>query len=172
MKNNNSPQAAGKVGMVRTILANQRLFPLSVEKLCRWFLAGVMLFSAVPKLFAPAAFAEVIGAYGLLPDFLLPPAAIVLPAVELVCGYLLLIGKPSGLWITAALMLLFIGVLTYGIWLGLDIDCGCFGPEDIEGRAFSNLRTALVRDLLFCIPLIYCLAQNYIQQSDMKGEKP
>ena len=117
-------------------------------------------------------FAQVIGAYGLLPDFLVLPTAIVLPVVELVTAYLLLMDKPSGLWMTTALMVLFIAVLTYGIWLGLDIDCGCFGPEDIEGRAFSNLRTALVRDLLFCIPLIYCLAQKYIQQFDIKGEKP
>ena len=44
----------------------------------------------------------------------------------------------------AVLLILFIAVLGYGIWLGLDIDCGCFGPGDPEHDAFSGLRTALV----------------------------
>lgn len=171
VKSNNSPGVSGEAGLPGKRAVLFRLRSLTAEKMCRWFLAGVMLFGAIPKLFAPAAFAEVIGAYGLLPDFLLPPAAIVLPAIELVCASLLIMEKTSGLWLTAVLMGLFIGVLTYGIHLGLDIDCGCFGPEEIEGKAFSNLRAALVRDLLFSIPLIYCLVQKYIQPSDMKGEK-
>jgi len=40
----------------------------------------------------------------------------------------------------------FIGVLSYGIAIGLDIDCGCFGPGDPEGEAFHSLRSALMRD--------------------------
>lgn len=146
------------------------LFPW-IEKLSRWFLAGIMVFAAVPKLSDPAVFAEVIGAYGLLPEFLLLPAAVLLPLVELIAAILLLKGKRSGLWISAMLMLLFIAVLSYGIWLGLDIDCGCFGPGDIESKAFSNLRTALVRDLFLCIPIIYCFMHTYIHPSILRGEK-
>ena len=121
-----------------------------IDRLSRWLLAAVMILAAVPKLADPAAFAEVVGAYGLLPDFLVGPAAIFLPVIELVGAFLLIRGRISGLWITALLMVLFIAVLSYGIWLGLDIDCGCFGPEESESKAFSSLRTALVRDLLLC----------------------
>ena len=142
-----------------------------IDRLSRWFLAAVMIFAAVPKLADPAAFAKVVGAYGLLPDFLVAPAAIFLPLLELVGAFLLIRGRVSGLWITALLMLLFIAVLSYGIWLGLDIDCGCFGPEDSESKAFSTLRTALIRDLMLCIPILYCLVHYYFIPSTINGEK-
>lgn len=142
-----------------------------IERLSRWFLAGVMILAAVPKLSDPIAFTQVVGAYGLLPDFLLLPAAVALPFVELLAAFLLLKGRIAGLWISTILMLLFIAVLSYGIWLGLDIDCGCFGPEDIESRAFSSLRMALVRDVLLCIPIMYCFGHKYILPSQLLGEK-
>jgi hypothetical protein len=31
--------------------------------------------------------------------------------------------------------------------MGLDVDCGCFGPEDPEAEAFHGLRLSLYRDL-------------------------
>ena len=142
-----------------------------VERLSRWFIAGVLIFAAVPKLSDPAAFAEIVGAYGLLPDFLVLPAALALPLIELIAAFLLFGGRSSGLWIAFLLMLLFIAVLSYGIWLGLDIDCGCFGPEDVESEAFSNLKTALVRDLLLCIPIIYCFGHKYVLSSKLIEEK-
>ena len=41
---------------------------------------------------------------------------------------------------------LFMAILGYGISMGLDVDCGCFGPEDPESKAFHGLRAALYRD--------------------------
>jgi uncharacterized membrane protein YphA (DoxX/SURF4 family) len=142
-----------------------------IERLSRWVLAAVMIVAAVPKLADPGGFAEIVGAYGLLPDVLVLPAAILLPLLELLAAALLLLRRVSGLWITALLMLLFIAVLSYGISLGLDIDCGCFGPEDSESNAFSNLRAALVRDLLLCIPILYCFVHYYLFPSTLHGEK-
>ena len=152
-------------------MANYWLLIPWVERLCRWLIAGVMIFAAVPKLSDPVSFAEVVGAYGLLPDFFVFPAALLLPLIELAAAFLLIKGRSSGLWIAAILMLLFIAVLSYGIWLGLDIDCGCFGPGDAAGSAFSNLRTALVRDLLLCIPILFCFGHKYILPSHLIGEK-
>lgn len=152
-------------------MANHWQLIFWTERLSRWFLAGVMIFAAAPKLADPVVFAEIVGAYGLLPDFLLLPVAVVLPFSELIAAFLLLKGRRSGLWISAILMLFFIAVLSYGIWLGLDIDCGCFGPGDIESKAFYNLRTALVRDLLLCIPIMYCFGHKYIFTSKLLGEK-
>ena len=152
-------------------MANYWLLIPWIERLSRWFIAGVMIFAAVPKLSDPVAFSEIVGAYGLLPDFLVLPTAFSLPLLELIAAFLLIKGRISGLWIATILMLLFIAVLSYGIWLGLDIDCGCFGPGDIESEAFSNLRMALVRDLLLCIPIIYCFGHKYIFASNLLGEK-
>ena len=126
-----------------------------LDRGARWLVAGVFLAAGLPKLADPAQFATVIGAYGVLPEWLLLPAAVIIPMSELVATFLLIRGRQAGLYLSALLMVLFIGVLSYGIVLGLDIDCGCFGPEDPEHLAFSGLRTALVRDLLLCIPLGY-----------------
>lgn len=151
--------------------ANDRKLYFWLERLSRWLLAAVMTAGGLPKLVAPDLFAQVIEAYGLLPEFLILPAAIMLPVMELIAAFLLIRGKRSGLWLTAALMLLFMAVLSYGIRLGLDIDCGCFGPEDVEHAAFSNLRTALIRDVLLCFPIVYCLGYAYRFYPNQYGER-
>ena len=53
------------------------------------------------------------------------------------------------------LLVLFIVVLSYGMYLGLDVDCGCFGPEDPERDAFSGLGWAVTRDFMFLIAAAY-----------------
>ena len=37
----------------------------------------------------------------------------------------------------------------------LDIDCGCFGPNDPEAVAFHDLRGAFYRDLLLMLLIAY-----------------
>lgn len=144
---------------------------LWLDRFSRWFLAGIMLVAGVPKLMSPTAFAGVIEAYGLLPEIFLFPAALLLPLLEVIAAVQLIRGRKSGLWLTAGLMIVFIAVLSYGLWLGLDIDCGCFGSEDAEYAAFSGLRTALVRDLLMCIPMLYSFGYFYLFSSNQYGER-
>lgn len=122
---------------------------------CRFFLAGIFLFGGIPKLFDIDGFAQVIGAYGLLPDQLVYPFAVVLPLMEVVTAIGLIMGRPWSLVSTLLLYALFIFVLSYGILLGLDIDCGCFSTGEPEHKAFSGLRTALYRDIVFLIPLFF-----------------
>ena len=74
-------------------MANYWLLIPWIERLSRWFIAGVMIFGAVPKLSDPVAFSEIVGAYGLLPDFLVFPAAWALPLVELTAAFLLIKGR-------------------------------------------------------------------------------
>lgn len=121
----------------------------------RWLLALVFLVAGIPKMIDPYSFAAIIDAYGLLPELLVLPVAVVLPLAEIVAALALIVSRVEGLWSASAMMLFFIGVLTYGVQIGLDIDCGCFGPGDPEHDAFSGLRTALIRDLLLCMPLSY-----------------
>jgi hypothetical protein len=59
--------------------------------------------------------------------------------------------------------MLFITILSYGIWLGLDVDCGCFGPEDPEAQAFHGLRLALVRDIIMMLGIFYLYYQRFRQ---------
>lgn len=123
----------------------------------RWLIGVVFLIAAVPKLIDCESFAGVVGAYGLVPDALVLPVAFSLPVIEIVLAVGLFLG--SRICTVGAIVLLwvFILILGYAIWMGLDIDCGCFGPEDPEYTAFSGLRGAIVRDLLMMLPLILSL---------------
>ncbi len=105
----------------------------------------------------PADFSQVISMYGLVPNGLVFEAAVLLIGVELITAVGLLLGRFWAVVSAAVMLLLFIAVLAYGIYLGLDIDCGCFGPGDPEHGAVSSLRTSLVRDLFLLIPVIYLL---------------
>jgi uncharacterized membrane protein YphA (DoxX/SURF4 family) len=118
---------------------------LVLERGVRLVLAGIFIYSGAIKLLDPAAFAEIIAGFGLLPDVFVIPAAVILPIVELVAGIGLVFAVPGSLSIITAMLAVFIAVLGYGIHLGLDIDCGCFGPEDPE-QAYKSLRSALGRD--------------------------
>jgi hypothetical protein len=107
----------------------------------------VFIYAGSVKLMAPEVFAVLIGAYGILPEGLVMPAAIVLPALEVAAGIGLLFDLEGSLAVITGLLGLFIAILAYGISMGLDVDCGCFGPEDLEAEAFHGLRTSLYRDL-------------------------
>ena len=113
----------------------------------RWVLGAVFIYSGAAKLLEPRIFAVLIEAYGLLPDSLLMPVALILSTAELVAGLGLLADVRGSLATIAVLLVLFVGILGYGIGMGLDVDCGCFGPGDPEAEAFHGLRAALYRDL-------------------------
>jgi len=57
--------------------------------------------------------------------------------------------------VIGGLLVLFIAILGYGIWMGLDVDCGCFGPDDPEAEAFHGLRLPLYRDMLMLAGIAY-----------------
>lgn len=128
-----------------------------LDVLGRCSLGTIFLFAAVPKLFDIQGFAAVINAYAVLPQILVLPTALLLPATEIVLAVGLFFNHWHCKLGTAALLLGFIVLLSYSIGQGLDIDCGCFGPEDPEHEAFHGLRTALGRDIAMLLPLVYSL---------------
>ena len=58
----------------------------------RLILGGVFVFASIDKILHPAAFAEAVYNYQILPDSLINLTAIILPWMELVLGSLLIIG--------------------------------------------------------------------------------
>ena len=128
-----------------------------IDRLSRWLIAAVFLFAAVPKLLDVKAFAEIVNAYAVLPGYLVLPAAIAIPIVEVVLAAGLILGRWQSTLGSLLLLGFFIFLLGYSIHVGLDIDCGCFGPEDPEYSAFHGLRSALWRDLAMLVPLFYSL---------------
>ena len=105
-------------------------------------LGFVFLYAAYAKLFEYTAdgwrqlpwisFAATIQSYKLFPEDTVMFLARTLPWFEMVLGVLLLIGVQLR-WVAAAaslLLLVFFGVLARSFALGMEIDCGCFGPGD------------------------------------------
>ena len=117
------------------------------------------------KLMAPKEFAVIIDAYGLMPEAWILPLAIILPLLEMIFGLGLLLDIKGSLAGITGLLMLFMAILSYGLWLGLDVDCGCFGPQDPESEAFHSLRPALYRDFVMIAGVIYLYFWRYYRST-------
>ncbi len=126
-----------------------------IYKLLRWGLGGIFIYAGSIKLFEPKTFAVLIESYGIVPENLLMSVAMGLLALEVAVGIGLLFDIEGSLSVAAGLLGLFIAILGYGIWMGLDVDCGCFGPDDPEAEAFHGLRLSLYRDLVMLVGIAY-----------------
>lgn len=122
----------------------------------RVLLGGLFLAAGAIKLAAPEQLAVVIDAFGLVPPGLVRPLSHLLPALEVAAGAGLVFDLRGSLPVITVLVVIFLGVLGWGMHMGLDIDCGCYGPGDPEAEAFSGLRTAFGRDLLMLGGAAYC----------------
>jgi hypothetical protein len=119
-----------------------------IYRLSRWGLGAIFIYAGSLKLLEPKTFAVLLDAFGIVPQVLLMPVAVALPVLEVASGFGLLFDIRGSLEAVAALLVLFIAILGYGIWMGLDVDCGCFGPDDPEAEAFHGLKLSLYRDLI------------------------
>jgi len=129
--------------------------------LFRIALSAIFLWSGISKLAALEEFAVIIEGYGLLPESWIMTAAIALPILEVVAGLGLLADIQGSLAVITGLLGLFIVILSYGIWMGFDVDCGCFGPEDPEAKVFHGIRLALVRDFILMLGIFYLYWWRY-----------
>jgi uncharacterized membrane protein YphA (DoxX/SURF4 family) len=141
----------------------------------RLILGGVFVFASIDKILHPAAFAEAVYNYQILPDNLINLTAVFLPWLELVSGSLLIIGvwMPGAILVCNTLLLTFIGVLIYNLVRGLDIHCGCFSTEPSQDPL--SIWT-IARDAVFLVPAVYLLLANQmpamaIEQHDMHEER-
>ncbi|MBP7526534.1 MAG: DoxX family membrane protein [Syntrophorhabdaceae bacterium] len=116
-------------------------------------LALIFIYAGSMKLMDPKAFARIISHYDLVPEFLLPVVAIGLPLAEVLAGAALIFDMRPGLHGVSGMIVLFVIVLGYGVLTDMDIDCGCFGPEELEGR--RSLAHAFYRDLVFLGAVVF-----------------
>lgn len=143
----------------------------------RLLLAATFLYAGATKLPDMAGFASVIGGFGLVPAPLQLPAAFLLVALELATGVALLTPWRGAVLLCAAQLVLFMGVLGWGLHLGLDTDCGCFGPGDAEGNYYHSMNAALLRDaaLLVACAVLWWLSgrrgDTAVFQTRFKGER-
>ena len=133
----------------------KRNFKFSIL-IVRLLLGLVFLYASVNKIIYPAAFAEVVYNYRLLPDFLINITAIVLPWIEFLLGLLLI----SGLWLpgvsflSTLLMASFFAAIVFNVVRGLDVQCGCF-TLSTNHNAQTRMAWYIIRDLLFVILSVY-----------------
>jgi cobalt-zinc-cadmium efflux system protein len=108
-----------------------RAWPRRFALAARLILGGVFIYASLDKILHPAAFAQAVFNYQILPAQLINLMALILPWLELILGVLLL----SGIWLSGAvlgvnlLMIIFLGALVFNTARGLNISCGCFSTE-------------------------------------------
>jgi hypothetical protein len=122
----------------------------------RWGVGLLFVYSGAAKIHSLGAFAIVVSDFGILPESLVHPFSACLAGLELATGVGLIIDLRGSLAVIMGLMVLFTAVVTYGIVMGLDIDCGCFGIGDPRVRP-TSLAEALLRDgvLIFMCACLY-----------------
>jgi uncharacterized membrane protein YphA (DoxX/SURF4 family) len=109
-------------------------------------LGAVFVLTGAAKLTDIPTFADRVADFGLVFDGIVTPVAWAVAVGEVLLGAALACNLRGSLACVLAFLGVFIAVLTYGVLLGLDIDCGCFG-----GRLKVPLQTQLVIDLVLVI---------------------
>ncbi|MEW5724745.1 MAG: MauE/DoxX family redox-associated membrane protein [Thermodesulfobacteriota bacterium] len=125
----------------------------------RLTLGGVFIYASLDKIAHPGLFAEAIYNYKILPTELINLSAVVLPYVELLCGVLLVLGRPAlpSAAVLTALVLVFLAAIGYNLARGLDFTCGCFTTSPEAGRGGWE---TLLRDAALLIPAALCLYEG------------
>ena len=134
-----------------------------IYRIVRVVYVVLFLYAGINKLLDPRSFSIVIDAFGLVPDPLIMTVAVALPILEILAAVGLLFDVRGSLGLVSGLLVFFMAVVSYGIWMGLDIDCGCFGPGDLEGDAYRGLRPALYRNLILAVGIAYLYSWRFIR---------
>ncbi len=97
----------------------------------RMVLGGIFIWAGADKIFHPAAFAQAIYNYQILPGGSINLTALILPWVEVLLGAFLVLGVwlPGAVALANVLLLVFLGALVFNMARGLDVHCGCFSSS-------------------------------------------
>lgn len=129
-----------------------RKWPI-VSLVLRLFLAGVFLYSGVPKLGNLKLSQYATRAYELMPYQVADIVGVVQPILEVALGVMLLVGLFTRFSAIASIVLLTVFIVGIAsAWArGLAIDCGCFtkgGPIDPEDTRYPQ---EIARDVAFMV---------------------
>ncbi len=100
--------------------------------LLRLLISVVFIYASIHKIQHPLEFAKQVAMYDILPLPIVYPFSFILPFLELICGVLVWVPKvkvSANIW-NLFMMLLFIIAISYALFTGKDINCGCFGASD------------------------------------------
>jgi putative oxidoreductase len=110
-------------------------------------LAAIFLYSSIVKIGDLYTFGEILRSYGILPEGLIKPFAVMLPLFELLCGLGLLFpaSRKISAWVVGVLSLFFLVALAANWGKVLPYGCGCFGPTEAKPVGVLDLG----KDVLF-----------------------
>lgn len=152
------------VRFVRTIIISKWPY-----RFIRWGLALIFLYSGWTKFMAPQSFAVIIEAYGLAPITWINPLAVGIPALEIIAAFGLLFDVRGSLGVITGLLMFFMAIIGYGIWMGFDLNCGCFKASEPGARVKGGLFLALYRDIAMMAGICYLYLWRYKQSTSLVG---
>ncbi|MBC7354593.1 MAG: DoxX family membrane protein [Desulfomicrobiaceae bacterium] len=128
-----------------------------IALLLRVYLGGLFVLASLYKIQFPAAFADSVVEYQLVPYALVPVVAVVLPWLELLAGLCLVLGvrAKAAAWTVAGLLAMFSVAVASVLWRGLPVGCGCF---EASGEPASWLTVA--RDLVWLGMALYVIGYD------------
>ena len=111
-------------------------------------LAGLFFYAGAVKAGASQEFAIALMPFTFVPPEWTMPLALALAWMEIIAAIFLLLPRafPLGAALVCGLCVLFIGVLSWALWNGIIVSCGCFGADD-SPSAWKML-LAIGRDIL------------------------
>ncbi|MGE5479496.1 MAG: MauE/DoxX family redox-associated membrane protein [Chloroflexota bacterium] len=144
-----------------------------INLIFRLLLGLTFLFVSLGKIAEPAGFANEIANYRTAPDWLVNPAAIILPWIELVCGLALAAGvriRANALLALGMLVVFVLGIIS-AMAQGLNINCGCYSNIAQQkvgfGKILENLGLSAV-----ALYLIYSKGDKYSADRAARASSP
>ncbi|MDO9695717.1 MAG: MauE/DoxX family redox-associated membrane protein [Candidatus Latescibacteria bacterium] len=134
-----------------------------MDLLLRFLVGGTFVYASFDKILDPAGFAQSIAHYRMAPAWLLHPAAMLLPWLELAAGAAMILGRArrGAAWLVILMLVMFMAAIGTAMARGLDISCGCFGTDDADAVGLS----LLLRDLALLAGAAVLAAAQGIRRS-------
>ncbi len=107
-----------------------------IVRLPAWGIGVVFIYAGALKFMHPEALLADIEGYRLVPYHIAWLGAVLLPALELVCGAALFsrICRREAAKILWLLTVVFMVALASAWWRGIDVSCGCFGVSSAQAK--------------------------------------
>lgn len=111
----------------------------------RMYIGGLFVYASMSKISYSAEFADTIASYQIVPYWAVNITAVLMPWLELVCGFLLIIGVrvKSAALLIGAMLAMFTVAIVINLIRGTKMGCGCFSSMEDEMTWMTVLRDLL-----------------------------
>jgi uncharacterized membrane protein YphA (DoxX/SURF4 family) len=112
-----------------------------VVLIARLIVGGVFVVAGGLKIGHADQFAAQIAAFGIVPQPVVAPMALLLPFLEVLLGLYLIVGLYTRLVAGIAIvqLLIFAGAIASAVLQGHSLSCGCFGPNDTSVTSWPEV---------------------------------